>query len=79
MTVNYPHRMYRTGTRRYEKRPPASCRSARWAWDWFAEKEKVVWLQLLEGYWGAMRESGSIDEIENLGPPDTRRELDTHE
>jgi hypothetical protein len=66
MTVNHPHPMFRTGTRRYECRPPASCRSARWAWDCHAKDGPIVWLQLLDGYWGAMRQNGNIDEIENL-------------
>jgi hypothetical protein len=30
------------------------------------EDGPVVWLQLLDGYWGAMREDSTIDEIENL-------------
>lgn len=57
--------IFRTGTRRYNKRPPANCRSARWAWDFHATQGPVVWLQLLDGYWGACRENGEIDEIEN--------------
>lgn len=57
--------MFRTGTRRYYSRPPANCRSAREAWDWHAKSGPVTWLQLLDGYWGAMRENGNIEECEN--------------
>lgn len=59
------HSMYRNGTRRYTSRPPANCKSARAAWDEHAKAGRVVWLQLLDGYWGAMREDCSIDELEN--------------
>lgn len=59
------HGMHRTGDRRYRARPPANCRSARKAWDAHAVSGPVVWLQLLDGYWGACRENGDIDEIEN--------------
>lgn len=59
------HSMFRTGTRRYNSRPPANCRSARAAWDAHAEEGSIVWLRLLDGYWGAEREDGRIDEIEN--------------
>jgi hypothetical protein len=57
--------MFRSG-RRYEKRPPANCKTARLAWDHFAKAAPVEWLQLLNGYWGAMRADGSIEEIENV-------------
>jgi hypothetical protein len=57
--------MFRTGTRRYSSRPPANCRTARDAWDHFSKTGPVVWLQLLDGYWGAMRENGDIEETEN--------------
>lgn len=57
--------MHRTGTRRYTSRPPANYRSARAAWDTHLATGPIVWLQLVDGYWGAMREDGSIDEIEN--------------
>jgi len=59
------HRMFRTGTRRYLSRPPGNCRSARAAWDAHLKDGPVVWMQLLDGYWGAMRQNGTIDEIEN--------------
>lgn len=67
MTFNHPHGMFRTGTRRYEKRPPANCRKVRQAWDVHLQDGPVVWLQLVDGYWGAMREDGHIDEVENVG------------
>lgn len=57
--------MFRTGARRYKSRPPANCRSAREAWDIHAKKGPIVWLQLLDGYWGCCRENGDIEEIEN--------------
>jgi hypothetical protein len=59
------HSMFRDGTRRYTSRPPSNCRSARAAWDVHTAKGPVIWLQLLDGYWGAMRQNGDIDEIEN--------------
>lgn len=67
------HSMYRTSYKRYTSRPPSSCRAARAAWDIHVEKAKelnkgaVVWLQLLNGYWGAKYESGDLREIENCG------------
>jgi len=57
--------MFRDGTRRYTSRPPSNCKSARAAWDHHAESGPIVWLQLLDGYWGACRENGHIDEVEN--------------
>lgn len=60
------HCMFRTGTRQYTSRPPANCRSARMAWDAHLQNGPIVWLQLLDGYWGACRENGNIDELENL-------------
>ena len=57
--------MFRTGSRVYTTRPPASCRSAREAWDYHAEKGPIVRLFLLDGYWGAEREDGRIEEVEN--------------
>ncbi len=66
MTFNHPHGLFRSGSRRYETRPPANCKKARLAWDQHAEDGPVIWLQLLDGYWGAMRLDGTIDEIENL-------------
>ncbi len=66
MTINHPHSFFRTGTRRYKSRPPSNCRAAREAWDEHAKTGPVVWLQLLDGYWGAMRENGDIDELENV-------------
>lgn len=59
------HAMFRTGARRYKSRPPANCRSARAAWDAHLKNGPIVWLQLLDGYWGAYRENGEIVEFEN--------------
>lgn len=59
------HSMFRDGTRRYKSRPPANCRSARAAWDHHAVDGPIVWLQLLDGYWGCERPNGDIDEVEN--------------
>jgi hypothetical protein len=65
------HCMFRTGKRRYHSRPPANCKAARGAWDDHAKSGPIVWLQLLDGYWGAKRPpssddpDGRIDEIEN--------------
>lgn len=65
------HTAFRTSGKRYTQRPAANCRSARKAWDVHsalgaaAGKGSVVWIQLLDGYWGAMFENGDLDEIEN--------------
>jgi hypothetical protein len=59
--------MFRTGQIRYRTRPPAKNRAARAAWDHHAKGGKIVWMMLLDGYWGACRENGDIDEIENAG------------
>lgn len=67
------HCAFRTGTRRYTSRPPANCRAARAAWDRFAKNGPVVWLQLLDGLWGAERlptseyPDGELECIENVG------------
>jgi hypothetical protein len=68
VTVNHPHSFFRTGTRTYEKRPPSNCRRARAAWDFHTKKGgPIVWMQLLDGYWGAFRgDDKPIEEIENL-------------
>lgn len=65
MTVNHPHAMFRTGTREYRARPPSGCRAARRAWDILAKDGLIVWMTLLDGYWGCERPDGSISEIEN--------------
>lgn len=59
------HPLFRTGTRTYTSRPPANCRSAREAWDYHAQAGPIEWLFLLDGYWGAKRPNGDIDECEN--------------
>lgn len=69
MTVNHPHAMFRTGSRWYTSRPPANCRTARKAWDYFAKKDgrPIKWLSLLSGYWGCERvDGGSVEEVENV-------------
>ncbi len=68
MTRNFPHAMFRTGSRTYTKRPPANCKTARKAWDHFAAKGgPIKWLSLLDGYWGIERvDGGPIEEIENV-------------
>lgn len=57
--------IFRTSKKRYTSRPPANCRSARKAWDFYAKSGTIIWIQLLDGYWGCERPDGSIDEIEN--------------
>jgi hypothetical protein len=57
--------MFRTSLKVYKSRPRANCRSAREAWDFHARKAPVVSLRLLDGYWGAQRENGHWDEVEN--------------
>lgn len=58
------HAAFRTGTRRYTKRPPGNCIAARAAWDDFAKDGGVEWVQLLDGYWGCQRPGGDIEERE---------------
>lgn len=66
------HSAFRTSDKRYTQRPPSNCRTARDAWDWHTEngtklgKGKVLWMRLLDGYWGAQFENGDLDEIENV-------------
>ena len=65
------HTMFRSSGKRYTQRPPSCCQSARKAWDIHTKigvesgKGSVVWIQLLDGYWGALFENGDLDEIEN--------------
>jgi hypothetical protein len=54
--------LHRTGTRRYDRRPPARCIAARAAWDAFAKKGPVEWVQLLDGFWGCQRPGADIIE-----------------
>lgn len=56
--------VFRTSGKIYRRRPPANCRAARAAWDLHEQRGAVVWLRLLDGYWGAERPNGEIDEIE---------------
>lgn len=55
---------FRTSDKIYHSRPPANCRAARAAWDYHTKDGPVVWLRLLDGYWGAERPNGDIDEVE---------------
>jgi hypothetical protein len=57
---------YRTSKKRWTKRPPSSSKTARAAWDCHSNKGLIVWMQLLDGFWGAMREDGHIDEIDGF-------------
>lgn len=59
------HGMFRTSDKVYRSRPPANCRSARAAWDYHLNDGPIVSMRLLDGYWGAEREDGRIDEREN--------------
>lgn len=56
--------VFRTSTRRWTSRPPANCKAARRAWDEAVASGDVIWIQLLDGYWGIMRPGGEIEEIE---------------
>lgn len=66
------HCMFRTSYKRYTKRPPSNCPSARTAWDTHADMGakrghgNIVWMRLLDGYWGALFEDGEILEVENV-------------
>lgn len=59
------HAMYRTSHKVYTSRPPANCKSARAAWDKLLQKGSIVRMRLLDGYWGAERENGHWDDVEN--------------
>lgn len=65
------HTMFRSSGKRHADRPPSHCRTARKAWDMHAArgndsgKGKLLWIQLLDGYWGGMFENGDLEEIEN--------------
>lgn len=62
MSVNYPHAMFRTGTREYRERPSANCKAARRAWDSFAMGGEIEWIHLLDGYWGCKRPGNDVIE-----------------
>lgn len=54
---------FRAGTgRRYTARPAANRKAARRAWDHFAAKGQVEWVQLLDGHWGCQRPGSRIIE-----------------
>jgi hypothetical protein len=59
------HTMFRSSHVIYKTRPPSSCRTARKAWDKHAKKGRIIWMRLLDGYWGAELEDGKLCEIEN--------------
>ena len=56
------HAAFRTGTRRYTKRPPSNCVAARNAWDDFAKDGPIEWVQLLDGWWGCFRPGSDMVE-----------------
>lgn len=60
--------MFREGSgKQYTSRPPANCVAARKAWDHFAADGPVIWIQLLDGYWGCERGlGGPIEEEEAI-------------
>jgi hypothetical protein len=58
--------IFRTSDKFYTSRPPANCASARLAWDILSKKGPIVRLRLLDGYWGAERENGQWDDVENI-------------
>jgi hypothetical protein len=56
--------VFRKGTgKRYGKRPPANCVSARRAWDHAVTKYAAhggpAWMQLLDGFWGGELADGT--------------------
>lgn len=63
----------RTSAKVYKSRPPANCRSARKAWDYHARSGAIVWMRLLDGYWGVKRENGDIDEVDNCFAMNARK------
>lgn len=66
--------MFRTSYKFYTSRPPANCASARAAWDILVKKGPIVQLRLLDGYWGAERENGQWDDVENIFAMQRRRD-----
>ena len=71
--MGYSNGMFRTSDKFYTSRPPANCRSARLAWDILLRKGPITRMRLLDGYWGAERENGNWDEIENTFSLDEHR------
>lgn len=65
--------MFRTSSKVYTSRPPANCASARAAWDKLSLTGPIVSLRLLDGYWGAEREDGHWDDVENIFALEKRR------
>jgi hypothetical protein len=65
--------IFRTSAKFYTSRPPANCASARAAWDILSKKGPIVRLRLLDGYWGAERENGHWDDVENIFALEKRR------
>lgn len=56
---------FRTSQVIYRSRPPASRKSARWAWDHLAKGGPITQLRLLDGYWGVIRPGDTlVDEME---------------
>lgn len=64
MNPNF-HGMYRTSDKFYTSRPPSNCRRARKAWDRLLQDGPIKRMRLLDGYWGAEREDGTWNDIEN--------------
>jgi hypothetical protein len=56
----------RTSKKVYLKRPPANCRTARWAWDSLVAERpdrSLEWIRLVEGSWMAGYTDGEYGEI----------------
>lgn len=57
--------IFSDGRRTYTSRPPANCKSARWAWDLLVQSAPIVSMKLIDGDWFCERENGDLDSVEN--------------
>lgn len=55
---------FRTSYKFYKTRPPANCRAARFAWDWFAKDGPIASMRLLDGVWFCDR--GNNDVLDGI-------------
>lgn len=57
---------FRTGTKRHTKRPAASEKAARLAWDVLASHGPIVDMKLIDGYWMCRRPNGDLDDVDAM-------------
>jgi len=70
--------VFRSSDKFYKARPPSNCRSARLAWDQLITSGPILRMRLLDGYWGAERENGDWDDVENTFEINERRHRRFH-